>query len=246
MMDFVKNGFNSLKVIFIINVLFFLLVLFFQFLTGETQVFDIEFMSLTGVFNTYLFQTGEVWTVITSGFLHYDPLHFAMNMYALYVLGTKIEYFYGRKKLFIAYIAGVIFGSGFVYFQSIISDNYISVLGASSGLFAFIGLLVGGSLRKNRFGGNLPIEINQLYPILFWALIVNIIPNVSIAGHLGGFVAGFILGKLFSIEMGYISSDTEKRNTDFLFKLAVAILVAALAAYCIHFVNLLIFSNTSF
>src|SRR5947209_3122009 len=34
---------------------------------------------------------GDVWRVLTSGFLHASILHLALNMWVLYILGTLVE-----------------------------------------------------------------------------------------------------------------------------------------------------------
>src|SRR4051794_34611759 len=48
---------------------------------------------------------GEWWRLITAAFLHYGPIHLAMNMYGLYLAGTLLEHVIGRWRFLLLYLA---------------------------------------------------------------------------------------------------------------------------------------------
>ena len=54
---------------------------------------------------------GEVWRLVTSGFLHYGLIHILFNMYALYILGTWLERSGGRGRLAAVYGVSLLAGS---------------------------------------------------------------------------------------------------------------------------------------
>ena len=43
--------------------------------------------------------SGEVWRLLTAGFLHGGLLHLLFNMYSLYLIGTQIENFVKKLNL---------------------------------------------------------------------------------------------------------------------------------------------------
>ena len=55
-----------------------------------------------------LTKAGEYYRLITSGFLHIGVIHLLLNMYSLYIVGTQVEYFYGKVKYIIIYLFSLI------------------------------------------------------------------------------------------------------------------------------------------
>ena len=47
---------------------------------------------------------GEWWRIVTAAFLHYGPLHLAMNMYSLYFAGSILEQVIGRWRFLLLYL----------------------------------------------------------------------------------------------------------------------------------------------
>ncbi len=41
---------------------------------------------------------GEAWRILTATFLHYGPLHFALNMTMLALIGREVEYEIGAAR----------------------------------------------------------------------------------------------------------------------------------------------------
>ena len=57
-----------------------------------------------------LIREGEYYRLLTSAFLHIGFLHFLFNNYALYVIGSQLESFFGKTKYLIIYLGSAIFG----------------------------------------------------------------------------------------------------------------------------------------
>src|SRR3954454_855394 len=54
---------------------------------------------------------GDVWRIVTSGFMHYGTLHLLFNMYALYILGQLLEPAIGRVRFGLIYFVALLCGS---------------------------------------------------------------------------------------------------------------------------------------
>ena len=54
--------------------------------------------------NYELVASGEFYRLFTCMFFHADLLHLIFNMYALYILGTRVERYYGSKRYIVLYL----------------------------------------------------------------------------------------------------------------------------------------------
>jgi membrane associated rhomboid family serine protease len=137
--------------------------------------------SLVGV----LVDQGDWWRIITSGFLHANPIHLVLNMVVLYFLGQMLEPAFGHLKFVAIYFASLLAGS---FGAILLTDALTPTVGASGAVYGLIGAAV--AFYRDR-----GIAITQS-PI-FGLLVINVLftffyPNVSIGGHLGGLAGGFL------------------------------------------------------
>src|SRR5206468_8159847 len=58
-----------------------------------------------------LVANGDWWRLFTAAFLHYGPVHLAMNMLALWWLGQPVEAALGRARFLLLYIVAGLAGS---------------------------------------------------------------------------------------------------------------------------------------
>uniref|UniRef100_A0A7S1YHZ9 rhomboid protease n=1 Tax=Grammatophora oceanica TaxID=210454 RepID=A0A7S1YHZ9_9STRA len=144
---------------------------------------------------------GEWWRLFTPMVLHAGIIHYALNMLALYFVGSAIEQSHGFVN---AAVGFVIAGVGGTILSAIFLPQYISV-GASGGIFGFIGMcisdiIVNWSLLFIDTGSNNDNGVKNVM-VLFW-LVVDIVLNCLIGmtpfvdnfTHLGGMVYGFLCG----------------------------------------------------
>lgn len=145
--------------------------------------FDPQRVQLVGV------AEGQVYRIVTSGFLHYGLFHLAVNMYALYALGMVLEAGVGRLRTGLLYGASLVAGS---LGALVVSPDSLTV-GASGAIFGLMGGLVmamraqGVSLRDSPL---LPTLALNLGLTLFFSR------YISVGGHVGGFVGGLAAGWL--------------------------------------------------
>jgi membrane associated rhomboid family serine protease len=127
---------------------------------------------------------GEWWRLFTAAFLHYGPLHLALNMYSLYITGSLLEHVIGRWRFVLLYVVAGLAGSAGAL---IASPNAITV-GASGAIFGVFGaLFVLERARHIASGGQIAalIVLNLVFSFL--------LPGISIGGHIGGLIGGVVL-----------------------------------------------------
>jgi membrane associated rhomboid family serine protease len=130
---------------------------------------------------------GDIWRLLTSGFVHRGLFHLAANMLALWILGTMLEPALGRFRFGLIYFVSLLCGSlGVLLFSADESA------GASGAVFGLMGAAVvmarsrGLSLWESGLGLWLGLNL----------LITFTIPNISIGGHIGGLIGGAIAALL--------------------------------------------------
>lgn len=128
---------------------------------------------------------GEYYRLFTAMFLHYGIFHLLMNMWALWVLGRVLEGVLGPLRFLALYLVAGLGGSVAVYLFSAPNVATAGASGAVFGLFAALFVV----LRRMRR------DTSSVVPVLVINLVITFaVPGISIAGHLGGLVAGAIAG----------------------------------------------------
>jgi membrane associated rhomboid family serine protease len=125
--------------------------------------------------------SGGWWQFITSGFLHYGPIHIGLNMISLWIIGQSLEAALGRLRFTIVYFVSLIGGSVSAF---LFADANGQTAGASGAVFGLMGglLVVVHKLRLN------PSSVITM-------IVINLALSFSIQGiswqdHLGGLVVG--------------------------------------------------------
>jgi membrane associated rhomboid family serine protease len=128
---------------------------------------------------------GEVWRLVTAGFLHAGLLHLLFNMYALYILGSMLEPGVGRVRFALIYFVSLLAGS----FGALLLQETGYTVGASGAIFGLMGAAV--VIMRNR--GIDPMESGLGLWIGLNLLITFTIPGISIGGHIGGLIGGALV-----------------------------------------------------
>lgn len=146
----------------------------------------------------------EYYRLITVMFLHGGFFHFLMNSLALFYLGGQMEQLIGPKKYLSLYFVSGIGSSIAVIFLG----GAVVTVGASGAIFGIIGgLLLLTFLRSNWFH---PQSIKQIRNLTLINIVFTfLIPNISIAGHIGGLVVGIALFYFITPKLPYYF---EKQN----------------------------------
>ena len=127
---------------------------------------------------------GDYWRLLTSGFLHVEIMHIALNMLSLFWLGRMIEPALGHARFVAIYFVSLLGGSLGVMILS--PDD--PTLGASGAIYGLLGAAI--VMARNR---NISLIQSGLLPILAINFIFTLsVPGISLGGHLGGLVGGLI------------------------------------------------------
>jgi rhomboid protease GluP len=162
-------------------------------------VFAIELVTgipLTQMFAnaSWLVWRGEVWRLVTAMFLHAGLLHLVVNLISLFQLGRFYELMFGtRRFLFIYFTTGLAASLASVFWTRAAS------VGASGAIFGVLGAFI-FSIRRSPLWRHHPAGKSLVSQAIF-LIAANIIltwtiPQIDKAGHVGGLVAGLLLGAI--------------------------------------------------
>ncbi|HEX9502403.1 MAG TPA: rhomboid family intramembrane serine protease [Thermoanaerobaculia bacterium] len=140
-----------------------------------------------------LLERGEYWRLVAAMFLHAGWLHWFLNSWALYQLGTLYETLFGSTRF-----ATVYFVSGIV--ASTASSMHMKEglgVGASGAIFGILGAFI-FSIRRSPLYRNQPWTKSLISQLVFW-IVVNIAIGVSFkfidnTAHIAGLITGLLLG----------------------------------------------------
>lgn len=142
-----------------------------------------------GAMAGYWVADGELWRMLTSAFLHSDLWHLLSNVIALFLFGPFVERALGTWRYIAAYLTTAIVASAFVY---VLTDPLVATIGASGAVFGLFGMALMLLLRAKE-------DVRTLLVLLAINAVVSFTnSSISWQGHLGGFVAGVVLGTAFA------------------------------------------------
>jgi membrane associated rhomboid family serine protease len=169
-----------------------------------------------------LVAAGEWWRIFTVVLLHGSLTHILFNMWALWVLGPQIERGVGTWPFVSLYLASAAVGGAFAYHLGNVGDVGV---GASGAIFGLFGIWLSWALhRRNTMHGR--ALLGQLgFLLLINAAIPFIFRNVSWQAHLGGLIAGFLIGEVWSRIRG---SNSDQLRTAFGLVIALFGVIAVL------------------
>lgn len=147
--------------------------------------------------------TGEYYRLILSMFLHIGIFHLIFNMYALYVVGSQIESYFGKWKFLIIYIGSGIGGN--LLSMLFTGDNIVSA-GASGAIFGLLGaFLYFGYHYRLYLGTALKTKI---IPIILLNLIISAsISGINNVAHIGGLISGLFIANAVGLKYKSHKSD---------------------------------------
>ena len=138
---------------------------------------------------------GDWWRLLTAAFMHYGPIHLALNMFALYFAGSLLDRAIGRWRFLLLYLASGIAGSA----GALVLKPLAATVGASGAVFGVLGALFvlerRGAIRTEGQIAGL-IVINLIFTLAFAG-------SISVGGHVGGLLGGiaamFVLTRFRSV-----------------------------------------------
>jgi rhomboid protease GluP len=168
-----------------ITVLIFILQMLSETLLGS------DFPAMIGMKENSLVAQGQFWRLLTPVFLHGSILHIGFNMYALWIIGGRMERAYGHGKFIALYFLSAYAGNVFSFlFQPSPS------LGASTAIFGLLaaeGVLLYLNRKLIHDARNM---LQNIITIGVINLIIGMTGGIDNWGHLGGLLGGLAFGWL--------------------------------------------------
>lgn len=130
----------------------------------------------------------EWWSITAANFLHGGVVHLIMNSFVIMLLGSVLERAYGGLIVVTTSMLGCLGASAGALFI----DNGAVTIGASGIGFALMGCAFAADVRARTQVGRIA---RQLLPINLLITFAGA-GVISVGGHLGGLVAGIIVGLL--------------------------------------------------
>ena len=138
---------------------------------------------------------GEWWRLVTGAFMHFGVVHLALNMWVLWDAGRLAERLFGPAAFLVIYGVAAIVAS----LASIAWNPWVNSAGASGAIFGVIGALM--VYMADRSNG-VPFAVmrahrNSLLVFAAYSILFGLIATgVDNAAHVGGLLAGVLLGRL--------------------------------------------------
>lgn len=134
-----------------------------------------------------LVQRGEYWRMLSCAFEHGNLIHLFFNMSVVYTLGFMLERAIGSMRFLGLSLVTCLGSAAFALFFNFDTPT----VGASGMILGWAGAMVPIATRQGR---------QELGLWLVQVLVISLLPGVSWAGHLGGFLFGLPCG--LALRMG--------------------------------------------
>jgi membrane associated rhomboid family serine protease len=135
---------------------------------------------------------GEFWRIATYSFLHFNWLHLLLNVGLLFWIGRIVEQQIGTGQGALIYFVSVLSSAAVILLVHNWHPKEGATVGASGGVFGLLGAALIISYRQQAE----PRLKIWLWIVLAAGLAVSLLPDISMAGHIGGIVGGVPLALL--------------------------------------------------
>ena len=127
------------------------------------------------------FDQGQYWRLITVALVHGGFFHLGFNLYALHVLGSPVELYFGATRYVIVLLISLIFGS---LASALFNDPYTASVGASGMVFGLFGALA-------LIGARVGIEWRGIIGIVLINFALGfVLGGIDWRAHVGGLIGG--------------------------------------------------------
>ncbi len=141
---------------------------------------------------------GQVWTLLSYGFLHYGITHLLLNGVMLYFAGNMLKTFWSDVQVSRLFLVGILAGGLAFTGVSLGQPQWTPLMGASAGVLALL-------MAATRMSPHMPVYLLGIFKVPLWVISVLLLffSVVGISGpngggqvaHLGGALAGWLVGR---------------------------------------------------
>jgi rhomboid protease GluP len=153
-------------------------------------------------------EPGEWKHYFTSGFLHFGPIHLALNMLGLIFLGRLIEWAWGPVRMLVHFLVCIVVSAALLPWVTYLPPGETAVFaGASGGIMGLLGGIC-GHLFVGWFRQSTPLVKNQIMMACSYILLQCVCdlmtPQVSMTCHLLGLATGIVGGMIVGLTSGRV------------------------------------------
>jgi len=138
---------------------------------------------------------GEFWRIATYSFLHFNWLHLILNVGLLFWIGRIVEQQVGTGRGALIYFVSVLCSAAVILLAHNWHPKEGATVGASGGVFGLLGAALIISYRQNADNR----LRRSLWIVLAVGFGVSLLPDISMAGHIGGIIGGVPIALLLSM-----------------------------------------------
>jgi len=225
--------FRTTTFIVVANVFYFLCTVALLYaLTGRLHLeqVDARFYLFFGADEGSFTFGGQYWRLLASNYIHFGIFHLLGNMWCLWGLGRLTQLFYSPRNYFMVYTYAGLCGS----LLSVWAKPGVISAGASGAVFGVAGVML-TTLQFGRLPINKQTRDGIFKGVLQFAtlnLVIGLaIPHVDNIGHIGGLLAGLLLGIVFGKHLDDSQESRRYRRTAWLALTFVYLLALAYVAF---------------
>ena len=198
-----------------INLILFVLM----YILGSGSESTETLLNFGALSKMHIILNNEYFRIISSAFLHIGIVHLLFNMWALKIIGSQVENYFGKAKYLVIYFVSIIISS---LLSLVLTDLSVISAGASGAIFGLFGALLYFGFNFRAYFGN--VLLKQILPVIVVNLLFGFMtPGINNAAHIGGLLGGILTSYATGIKGK--SSKSERISGIITVILTIAILV---------------------
>jgi len=139
---------------------------------------------------------GQYWRFATYSFLHFNGVHLLGNVLLLFWIAGILERRAGAALTGAIYLCSVLSSALVILLVHSWHPKIGATVGASGGMFGLVGATLVISYRDAGFNDQASRLRRWLWLVLFIGLAISFLPEISMAGHVGGLIGGALLASV--------------------------------------------------
>ena len=181
---------TSIPIFTLILVTINIAVLALMYLQGYAHSPHAVALRFGAIVPSLIWEAGEYYRLFTAMFIHFGWQHLLFNVTGLLIFGTRIEQYYGKCAFLAIYLASGLIAS----IASLLFTRGFAA-GASGAVYGLVGAAFIYIRYLRRPMDMINSQVITIYIIMGLGM-GFIMPNIDYFGHIGGLVAGVLVGLL--------------------------------------------------
>ncbi|MCL1988370.1 MAG: rhomboid family intramembrane serine protease [Firmicutes bacterium] len=165
-----------------------ILILAMMYLQGYSTAPIIVAAQFGAIVPRLILEEGQFFRLFTAIFVHFGWMHLVFNIAGLLIFGVRIERYYGKLQFLAIYVLSGLAAS----VASLFLTQGFSA-GASGAVYGLVGAAFAYTRLTKKSMDMINYRVVIIY-IIFGLAMGFVTPNTDFFGHIGGLIAGILLG----------------------------------------------------